>query len=55
MSCPLALPRYDGNGKFRSVGNAQVNRDVGMPFIDFEKPQRLRTLTQAAVYEQTEI
>ena len=38
----LSFPSYDGNGMFRSLGNVRVNPRVGMLFLDFEKPQRLR-------------
>ena len=38
----LAFPDYDGNGMFRSLGNIAVNPRVGLLFIDFEKPSRLR-------------
>ena len=38
----LAFPSYDGNGMFRSLGNLLVNAAVGMLFIDFESPKRLR-------------
>ncbi len=38
----LAFPSYDGNGMFRSLGNLRVNPKVGMLFIDFETPKRLR-------------
>ena len=38
----LAFPSYDGNGMFRSLGNLLVNAAVGMLFIDFESPRRLR-------------
>jgi predicted pyridoxine 5'-phosphate oxidase superfamily flavin-nucleotide-binding protein len=38
----LAFPSYDGNGMFKSLGNVQVNPQVGLLFIDFEKPKRLR-------------
>lgn len=38
----VAFPSYDGNGMFVSAGNALVNPRVGMLFIDFEQPQRLR-------------
>ena len=38
----LAFPSYDGNGMFRSLGNVLVNPAVGMLFLDFEKPRRLR-------------
>ncbi len=38
----LAFPSYDGNGMFRSLGNLLVNQGVGLLFIDFESPRRLR-------------
>jgi hypothetical protein len=38
----LAFTDYDGNGMFRSLGNVRVNPHVGLLFIDFEKPGRLR-------------
>jgi uncharacterized protein len=38
----LAFPSYDGNGMFRSLGNVRTNPGVGMLFLDFEKPRRLR-------------
>lgn len=38
----LAFPSYDGNGMFKSLGNALANPRVGLLFIDFEQPRRLR-------------
>lgn len=39
----LAFPDYDGNGMFRSLGNASVNPHVGMLFIALHgAPRRLR-------------
>jgi predicted pyridoxine 5'-phosphate oxidase superfamily flavin-nucleotide-binding protein len=38
----LAFPDYDGNGMYRSWGNVLVNPNVGLLFLDFEKPKRLR-------------
>lgn len=38
----LAFPSYDGNGMFRSLGNVLANPRVGLLFIDFEEPRRLR-------------
>lgn len=38
----LAFPSYDGNGMFKSLGNILVNPHVGLLFIDFENPKRLR-------------
>ena len=38
----IAWPNYDGNGMYLSLGNAAVNPWVGLLFIDFETPRRLR-------------
>lgn len=38
----LAFPSYDGNGMFKSLGNVLATGKVGMLFIDFENPKRLR-------------
>lgn len=38
----LSFPCLDGNGMFRSMGNIQANPSVGLLFIDFEAPRRLR-------------
>jgi predicted pyridoxine 5'-phosphate oxidase superfamily flavin-nucleotide-binding protein len=38
----LAIPDYDGNGQYRTWGNAVVNPKVGLLFLDFESPKRLR-------------
>jgi predicted pyridoxine 5'-phosphate oxidase superfamily flavin-nucleotide-binding protein len=45
----LAFPSYDGNGMFRSLGNVQVNPAVGLLFIDFERPNRLRVNGRARI------
>ncbi len=38
----LAFPCYDGNGMFYSMGNISANGKVGLLFIDFVTPRRLR-------------
>ena len=38
----LAIPDYDGNGMYRTWGNVLVNPHVGLLFMDFEQPKRLR-------------
>lgn len=43
----LAFPSYDGNGMFYSMGNVDATASVGMLFMDFEKPHRLRVQGQA--------
>lgn len=38
----LVFPSFDGNGMFLSLGNIEAQANVGLLFIDFETPQRLR-------------
>lgn len=38
----LVFPSYDGNGMYLSMGNIQATQLVGLLFIDFETPFRLR-------------
>lgn len=38
----LLLPCYDGNGMFLSMGNVTEEARVGLLFIDFQTPRRLR-------------
>ena len=38
----LAFPSYDGNGTYLSLGNLLRNPQVGILFIDFTRPKRLR-------------
>lgn len=45
----LAFPSYDGNGMFKSLGNLLVNPYVGLLFIDFESPKRLRVNGEASM------
>ena len=47
----LAFSSYDGNGMFKSLGNILVNPYVGMLFIDFESPKRLRVNGRASAHE----
>jgi uncharacterized protein len=45
----LAFPCYDGNGMYVSMGNLLANLKVGLLFIDFEKPNRLRISGEASI------
>jgi predicted pyridoxine 5'-phosphate oxidase superfamily flavin-nucleotide-binding protein len=45
----LAFPCYDGNGMFYSMGNLIGNDKVGMLFVSFEQPHRLRVQGIASV------
>lgn len=45
----LVFPSYDGNGMFLSLGNIASTSQVGMLFIDFAMPRRLRVQGTARV------
>ncbi|MFN0038222.1 MAG: pyridoxamine 5'-phosphate oxidase family protein [Burkholderiales bacterium] len=47
----IAFPLYDGNGMFFSAGNIAGHAKVGMLFMDFERPNRLRVHGVAKVSE----
>ncbi len=38
----IAFPSYDGNGMFYSMGNLKAKPEIGILFIDFENPHRIR-------------
>ena len=46
----IAFPTYDGNGMFLSMGNLAQNRRIGMLFIDFLRPKRLRISGEASIH-----
>jgi len=48
-STTVAFPCYDGNGMFYSMGNVLGNNQVGLLFVNFEKPHRLRVQGIASV------
>ena len=45
----LIFPIYDGNGMFLSAGNAADTGKVGLLFIDFETPNRVRVQGDATI------
>src|SRR6185312_8363633 len=47
----IAFPVYDGNGMYLSAGNALVNPNVGLLFIDFEGRKRMRLNGVASVQD----
>lgn len=51
----LAFPFYDGNGMFLSAGNVSATGKVGLLFIDFETPQRLRVQGTATIAADDEL
>lgn len=38
----IIFPDYNGNGMFMSMGNIEAQAKVGLLFVDYEHPQRLR-------------
>lgn len=48
-STTLVFPSYDGNGMFLSMGNIKQHTQVGMLFISFERPHRLRVQGAASI------
>ena len=51
----IAFPSYDGNGMFMSMGNMLANNHIGMLFIDFENPHRVRLHGTAEVRQEDEL
>jgi len=45
----LVFPSYDGNGMFFSMGNISTNPQVGLLFISFETPHRVRVQGTASI------
>lgn len=45
----LVFPSYDGNGMYMSMGNLAKHHEIGMLFISFEKPHRIRVQGRATV------
>jgi predicted pyridoxine 5'-phosphate oxidase superfamily flavin-nucleotide-binding protein len=51
----IAFPGYDGNGMYLTFGNALVNPQVGLLFVDFEGRKRLRLNGVASIHEDDEL
>ena len=51
----LAFPSFDGNGMFLSMGNITANPNIGMLFIDFETPHRIRVHGKAMIEKNSEL
>ena len=49
----LLFPLYDGNGMFLSAGNIEAADKVGLLFIDFETPHRLRIQGEATLANES--
>ena len=51
----LTFPSYDGNGMFLSMGNIASAGKIGLLFMDFETPHRVRVQATATVVEEGEL
>ena len=51
----IAFPGYDGNGMFLTAGNILRNSEVGLLFINFEHPKRLRVHGKASIHLEDEL
>ena len=47
----IAFPAYDGNGMYLSLGNLVENPQVGLLFISFTEPKRMRLNGTASIDE----
>ena len=45
----IVFPSYDGNGMFLSMGNIAGDGRIGLLFMDFERPHRIRAHAHAVV------
>jgi predicted pyridoxine 5'-phosphate oxidase superfamily flavin-nucleotide-binding protein len=48
----LIFPSYDGNGMFLSMGNIKGNANIGLLFISFEMPHRIRVQGTASISQE---
>lgn len=51
----LIFPNYDGNGMFLSMGNIVGNANIGMLFISFERPHRIRVQGTATISQDPKL
>ena len=51
----LAFPSYDGNGMYRSLGNISANPRVGLLFVEFDRPKRVRVKGLARLVDDPEV
>lgn len=51
----IMFPSYDGNGMYLSMGNIAGNPNIGLLFMDFEKPFRLRMQGVAEVTDDPQL
>jgi predicted pyridoxine 5'-phosphate oxidase superfamily flavin-nucleotide-binding protein len=48
-STTIVFPSYDGNGMFLSMGNIAADGRIGLLFMDFERPHRVRAHARAVI------
>src|SRR5690606_25688332 len=46
------FPSYDGNGMYLSMGNISINPEIGMLFVNFERPFRMRVQGRAELVKE---
>ncbi len=51
----VIFPSYDGNGMYLSMGNIKHHGSIGLLFIDFENPHRLRLQGEAVLSQDAEL
>jgi uncharacterized protein len=51
----LIFPSYDGNGMFLSMGNIVGNANIGMLFISFQMPHRIRVQGTATISQDAKL
>jgi uncharacterized protein len=51
----LIFPSYDGNGMFLSMGNIVGNPQIGMLFISFQAPHRIRVQGTATISQNAKL
>lgn len=51
----LAFPAYDGNGMMLSWGNIDDTAKIGLLFIDFETPNRVRVQATATLHREDQL
>lgn len=51
----VAFPAYDGNGMFLSLGNIADTGKIGLLFMDFETPHRVRVQATAQLVDDPDL
>lgn len=54
-SSTFLFPDYDGNGMYYSLGNLDAYPQVGLLFIDFENPHRVRIQGHARIVRDAQV